>query len=137
MCLDHCLRLQTLSIATTTHTRSKIPYLLGSHFCGGSLQVFGDERAAVIEGLPSLEDSSTFFQTQSNGPATASLEDMQQDIAPPSSSDDEEAAEDTDHTDLPVPKAAKPAGQSRSKRPLDLNHTLCLVHAAPVLQGDG
>lgn len=73
-----------------------------------ALQVFGDERAAVIEGLPSLEDSSTFFQTPSNGPAHASLEDMQQDTLP-ASSDDEEAAEDMDQTDLPAPAAAKPS----------------------------
>ena len=74
------------------------------------LQVFGDERAAVIEGLPSLVDSSTFFQTDSTGPAHASLENMQQDIVPPTSSDDEEAAQDMDQTDLPAP--AEPVKQS-------------------------
>lgn len=81
------------------------------------LQVFGDERTAVIDGLPSLEESSDHFQTQSNGPATASLEDMQQGAVPhlshDSSSDDEEQAQDMDHTELPEPKAPKPtSGQS-------------------------
>ncbi len=86
------------------------------------LQVFGDERTAVIDGLPSLEESSNYFQTQSNGPATASLDDMQQGAVPPSSSDDEEQAQDMDHTELPEPKAPKPtSGQSSPSN----------VHAVP------
>ncbi len=84
--------------------------------------MFGDERTAVIDGLPSLEESSNYFQTQSNGPATASLEDMQQGAVPPSSSDDEEQAHDMDHAELPEPKAPKPtAGQSSQSN----------VHAIP------
>lgn len=55
----------------------------------------------MIEGLPSLEDSGTFFQTESAGPATANLEDMQQDRASDLSSDAEDAA-DMDHSDLPT-----------------------------------
>ena len=92
------------------------------------LQVFGDEHTAVIDGLPSLEESSNSFQTQSNGPANASLEDMQQGAVPPSSSDDEEQAEDMDHTELPEPKAPKPtSGQSSQSD----------VHAIPAaVQGE-
>lgn len=78
-------------------------------------QVFGDERSAVIDGLPSLEESSNYFQTQSNGPATASLEDMQQGAVPPSSSDDEEQAQDMDHTELPEPKAPKPTSDQTAE----------------------
>ena len=75
--------------------------------------MFGNERTAVIEGLPSLEDSATFFQTESAGPASANLEDMQQDRASDISSDAEDAAADMDHTDLPAPTPVKQsAGQS-------------------------
>ncbi|KAL0045389.1 hypothetical protein WJX82_005453 [Trebouxia sp. C0006] len=82
-------------------------------------QVFGDERTAVIDGLPSLEESSDHFQTQSNGPATASLEDMQQGavlhLSHDSSSDDEEQAQDMDHTELPEPKAPKPTSDQTAE----------------------
>lgn len=90
------------------HAAAEVVTNWGSDFDAD--QVFGDERAAVIEGLPSLVDSSTFFQTDSTGPAHASLENMQQDIVPPTSSDDEEAAQDMDQTDLPAP--AEPVKQS-------------------------
>ena len=88
--------------------------------------MFGDECTAVIDGLPSLEQSSDHFQTPSNGPATASLEDMQQGVmlhlSHDSSSDDEEQAQDLDHTELPEPKAPKPtSGQSSQSN----------VHAIP------
>lgn len=75
--------------------------------------MFGDERTAVIEGLPSLEDSATFFQTESAGPITANLEDMQQDRASDMSSDAEDAAAaDMDLSDLPAPAPVKQsAGQ--------------------------
>ena len=74
--------------------------------------MFGNERTAVIEGLPSLEDSATFFQTESAGPATANLEDMQQDRASDLSSDAEDAA-DMDDRDLPAPMPVKQsAGQT-------------------------
>ena len=76
-------------------------------------QVFGDERTAVIEGLPSLEDCATFFQTESAGPVTANLEDMQQDRASDMSSDAEDAVADMDQSDLPAPAPVKQsAGQS-------------------------
>lgn len=67
---------------------------------------------AVIEGLPSLEDSATFFQTESAGPITADLKDMQRDRASDVSSDAEDAA-DMDQSDLPAPAPVKQsAGQS-------------------------
>ena len=71
------------------------------------LQVFGDESSAVIDGLPSLTDSSTFFQTDSAGPANSGLQDMQQERTQADSSDDDKqaAAEDMDQTDLPAPAA--------------------------------
>ena len=80
--------------------------------------MFGDERAAVIEGLPSLEESSNFFQTTSNGPAHGSLEDMQQDTIQAASSDvDDSPPEDMDQTDLPepaAPAAKTPVGEQRN-----------------------
>ena len=73
-----------------------------------ALQVFSNERSAVIEALPSLQDSVTFFQTESAGPASASLEDMQQDKASDISSDAEDAAAaDMDQSDLPAPAPLK------------------------------
>lgn len=73
--------------------------------------MFGNEQTAVIEGLPTLQDSATFFQTDSAGPVTANLEDMQQD----STSDAEDAAPaDMDQSDLPAPAPVKQsAGQSQ------------------------
>lgn len=62
----------------------------------------------MIEGLPSLQDSATFFETESAGPATANLEDMQQDKASDISSDAEDAAPaDMDQSDLPSPTPVK------------------------------
>ena len=62
----------------------------------------------MIEGLPTLQDSDTFFQTDSAGPVTANLEDMQQDRASESSSDAEDAAPaDMDQSDLPAPAPVK------------------------------
>ena len=63
--------------------------------------MFGDEATAVVEGLPSLKDSDSFFQTESTGPASASLQDMQQDNT--SSDEEQAAAEDMDQADLPAP----------------------------------
>ena len=92
---------------------------------GQPLQVFGNERTAVIEGLPSLEGSVTFFQTESAGPATANLEDMQQDRASDLSSDADDAA-DMDHSDLPAPVPVKQsAGQTHS-----LCCSLCICSVA-------
>ena len=62
----------------------------------------------MIEGLPTLQDSDTFFQTDSAGPVTANLEDMQQDRASEGSSDAEDAAPaDMDQSDLPAPAPVK------------------------------
>ena len=62
----------------------------------------------MIEGLPSLQDSASFFETESAGPASAGLEDMQQDRATDISSDaEDETAADMDQSDLPAPAAVK------------------------------
>ena len=100
-------------------------------------QVFGNERTAVIEGLPSLEDSATFFQTESAGPATANLEDMQQDQASDISSDAEDAAAaDMDHSDLPAPVPVKQSAGETCRlllliwHPVDTHHVSTLQYKA-------
>lgn len=79
----------------------------------GVKQVFGKESTAVIAGLPSLQDSTDFFQTQSAGPADGSLEPMEQDNAASTSQADAaaQAMEDTEIAAANIPAANKPAGQ--------------------------
>lgn len=76
------------------------------------LQAFGAESTAVIAGLPSLQDSANFFQTQSAGPADANLEAMEPDHAGSSSQADDvaQAMDETDAAPASTTSAGKAAG---------------------------
>lgn len=80
-------------------------------------EVFGKESTAVIAGLPSLQDSTDFFQTQSAGPADGSLEPMEQDNAASTSQADAvaQAMEDTETAATDIPAANRPAGDSQAQ----------------------
>ena len=76
------------------------------------LQVFGAESTAVIEGLPSLQDSADFFQTQSAGPASADLEAMEHAAGSSPADAVAQAMDETDAAPASVPAASKATGQS-------------------------
>ncbi|KAL3143308.1 hypothetical protein ABBQ38_002148 [Trebouxia sp. C0009 RCD-2024] len=96
------------------HAAAEVVTQFGTDFDAD--QVFGSEQTAVIEGLPMLQDSATFFQTDSAGPVSANLEDMQQDQASESNSDAEDAAPaDMDQSDLPAPAPAKQSADQTSQ----------------------
>ena len=102
------------------------------------MQAFGAESTAVIAGLPSLQDSADFFQTQSAGPANANLEAMEQDNAGSSSQADDvaQAMDETDAAPASTASAGKAAGGFHPTPVVHCFSLCCEIDAAATVLHD-